>query len=181
MSEDPTGLTPDTPAEQPQVEQPQPVTGRPPRARARLPWLLAGVAGLVAICAVTALVVVLAARLGLPNRYQLTIFLRVNATADQKAQVQAALPRLHPIDTVRLKTRDQAWQEFQKLARDTNHPELLNGSSAADMPESFIFTISEPWIDCGKMQPVQYLPGVEDVQIIELAAGRRPAQLLRCP
>jgi cell division protein FtsX len=110
-----------------------------------LAWWIAAAAGAVAIAAVAALVVVLVGRIGLPRyQYQLAVYLRQEATSAQKAEVQSALPRLHPDGTIRFENRDEAYQRLKKAFKDTD----LEPKSADAVPESFNSTTTGPWFDC---------------------------------
>src|SRR6266550_3636584 len=91
----------------------------PPARRPR--WILpVVVVAAVLVGAITATTVILISGwLGEPRyRFNVLVFLTVDATADQKTAVQSALPALHPVDGVRFEDRDQAWKKFQADFKD---------------------------------------------------------------
>jgi cell division protein FtsX len=156
---------------------PSPVDHPSTPARSRLAWWIAAGAGVVAIASVAALVVVLVGRIGLPRyQYQLAVYLHREATSAQKADVQSALPTLHPDGAIRFENRDEAYQRLKKEFKDT----AFEPKSADDVPESFNFTTTGPWFDCRTLSPIRKLPGVGPVTVIQLGAGSRPAMPLNC-
>ncbi|GAA2881623.1 hypothetical protein Acy02nite_16450 [Actinoplanes cyaneus] len=106
---------------------------------------------------------------GLPGQpvhhYSVNIYLKSDATADQKAAVEAALPAFEPVGEVQFENRDQAWARFQELFKD--RPEYLEGARKESLPESFKLETKGRLFDCAGYTKVRHLPGVDKIQVIQ--------------
>lgn len=101
--------------------------------------------------------------------YTVYVYLEVDATADQKAAIEAALPSFNPMGDVEFENREEAWRELQERAKD--FPDLLQGVNAENMPESFHFEPKDLVSDCTGYAKVTHMPGVKLVQVIQQHAG----------
>ncbi|MGI5212725.1 permease-like cell division protein FtsX [Plantactinospora sp. CA-290183] len=163
-----------------------PPPGAADRSAAWRPWILlaavAVLAMLVGAGAATAVVLAFAPD-GPPRpqqRYETRVTLTMDATAEQKAAVEAALTARYPADGVRLESRAETWERFREVFKDD--PELLDRVRPDDLPESFLVRSGGRVFDCAGLAPVERLPGVDQIRVRQLAAGGLPdADLLGCP
>ena len=134
--------------------------------------MLVGVGGTAAVLAVSD-------RFGPPrHEYRVAVFLDHEITADQKAAVETALARLHPVDGVTFESREQAWAKFQEMFKD--RPELINSTKPQDLPESFHLTTTGTEFDCAALAPVRALPGVNEISVVQPAKDGRPGAVIDC-
>jgi cell division protein FtsX len=148
------------------------------RRRLILLVVVAGAAMLVGVIAATA-VFLFSGEDGPLNRYQVTVFLDHDITAEQKGAVESALADLHPVDGVRFETRDQAWEKFREMFKD--QPELIERVEAEHLPESFGLATTGEVFDCAALASVRQLPGVADTTVVQVPAGGRPGAVIQCP
>ena len=146
---------------------PGPEAAAPEQARPRRA-LLAAVAVLAMLIGAGAATAVFLA-IGSPgrseHRFAVRVFLDTDATADQKAAVEAALPAFEPSGDVTFVSREAAWQKFQDVMKD--RPDVLKVAKKQDLPESFDFETTGRSFDCAEYASVRQMPGVDRVQVIQ--------------
>jgi cell division protein FtsX len=103
--------------------------------------------------------------LGPAHRFAVNLYLKRDATADQKAAIEAALPAFKPVGEVKFENREEAWRKFQDMAKD--RPDVLRVAKKEDMPESFRFETKGRLFDCTGYAKVRHMPGVDNVQVIQ--------------
>jgi cell division transport system permease protein len=114
------------------------------------------------------------------QRYEVRVSLNVAATAEQKAAVESDLSARYPTGTVRLESREEAYENFKEVYKDA--PDLVRTVAPSSLPESFLVTTTANAFDCAVLSPVERMDGVEDVRVRRLADGGRPdAAILGCP
>jgi hypothetical protein len=149
-------------------------------------WVVLVVAAVAAMlagaCAATA-VTVLVVRDEPPqetHRYEVRVALEAEATAEQKLAVQAALTSTYPAGTVRLETREEAFERFKE--RFKGQPEEIAGIPLEAMAESFVTATTAQAFDCSALSPVEPMEGVDIVHVRRLASPGQPeAAVLDCP
>ncbi|MGN9913886.1 permease-like cell division protein FtsX [Phytohabitans sp. LJ34] len=171
----------DTPAAA--VPPPTPADRSAPRPRR---VLLAALAVAALLCgaglasAVTFLVMRDDAGPGPAREHEVRVFLDVDATAEQKAAVESALSSRYPGGTIRVETREQAYQRFKELYKD--EPDLVEKVRPDSFPESLLVTTTAKVFDCAGLAAVAEMDGVGSATVWQLAAGERPrAMILDCP
>ncbi|WP_436533936.1 permease-like cell division protein FtsX [Actinoplanes sp. HUAS TT8] len=106
---------------------------------------------------------------GLPGQpvhtFAVYVYLETDATAEQKAAVQAALPAFDPTGEVKFTSREEAWKHFQELGK--SNPEILQGAKMEYLPESFGLETKGRLFDCAGYTKVRHMPGVNKVQVIQ--------------
>jgi cell division protein FtsX len=163
----------------PAADEPPGAAGLPARHRPWLGLVLVGVAGVLIGAAIAATVFLLAGPERAPqNRYEVTVFLGRDVTAEQKAAIGSKLPALHPVDGVRFEDHEQAWKKFQEMFKDD--PELVQGASAAALPESFRLATKGTTFDCAALAPVRRLAGAEKITVVQRPSGDRPGAIVGC-
>ncbi|HCT75522.1 MAG TPA: hypothetical protein DGG94_19390 [Micromonosporaceae bacterium] len=96
-----------------------------------------------------------------PQPVDVSVFLQMTATDQQKQSIEAAIRALPGVSDVRFETRDEAYTEFKKLFQDS--PDLVNSVRPQDMPESFRFRLAD-WASVDKAkESISSLPGVDKV------------------
>lgn len=97
-----------------------------------------------------------------PQPVDVSVFLQMTATDQQKQSIEAAIRALPGVSDVRFETRDEAYLEFKKLFKDS--PDLVNSVRPQDMPESFRFRLADQasTVDKAK-ESLSSLPGVDKV------------------
>ncbi len=111
------------------------------------------------------------------HEYAVSVFLKLDATAEQKAAVEEALSDVDDVDTVRFESREQAWKEFQEMAKDRQ--DLLAGGSAS-LPESFRLDIVAAAFDCESLDVLLSLPVVERVIVVQRPEDDEPGAKINC-
>jgi len=157
--------------------------GAPPTDPAPAPrrsWVvLAVVAALLVGALLSAAVMLVLDRYGEPeNRYQISVFLERDATAEQRSGVASALQALESVDGVRFESREQAFQNLKGLYEET--PELIKDFRADQMPESFRLTTTGDVFDCAPIARVRELPGVDEIMVIQVPADGQPGAKIGC-
>lgn len=99
-------------------------------------------------------------------QYNVSVFLEPDATAEQKAAIEAALPTFAPSGAVTFETRDQAWANLQEMAKTV--PEILQSATKESLPESFRLKTEGAEFDCAGVRAVRDLPGVSDILVAQL-------------
>ncbi|OLF08895.1 permease-like cell division protein FtsX [Actinophytocola xanthii] len=97
------------------------------------------------------------------REYVVTAYLRVDATEEQKAEVQAAMTGLKPAGEIEFENRDEAWRKFQEYFKD--QPELLATGRREAMPESFRLTTADTAFTCSLLDPIRDLDGVDELHV----------------
>jgi cell division protein FtsX len=167
-------------------------TAVPPRAPAArsTPWLnwvvLLAVAVAAMLCgagAATAVTVLVLRNDQAPqtHRYEVRALLEADATTEEKAAVESTLSTLYPGGTIRVESRDEAYQRFREVFKDD--AELLNTVQPSDLSESLLLTTeAKTPFDCAALSPVERTDGVDAVRVRQLGAGGRPtAIVMDCP
>jgi len=152
----------------------------PPAVRQGRSWVrlcLAVAAGLL-IGAVAATAVVLVVNRPPENEYAVTVFLMVNASAEQKAAIESALHGLHPVDGIQFEDHAQAYQHFKELFKD--HPDFIARTSANALPESYRLRTRGRVFDCAAVAPVRHLLGVDEIHVIQEPVGGHPGAAVAC-
>ncbi|WP_027344935.1 permease-like cell division protein FtsX [Hamadaea tsunoensis] len=143
---------------------PEPAEQPSPRGRLRIA-AVAVVAMLVGAAAATGIL----SLTGLPgqpvHRFSVFVYLTHDVTADQKASIRAALPSFDPTGDITFVSRDDAWRIFQERAKD--FPDLLKGTTADSLPESFTLQTKGRLFDCTGYAKVRHLPGVDRIQVLQ--------------
>jgi cell division protein FtsX len=113
-----------------------------------------------------------------PNRYTIRVFLTQDVTAEQKADVERVLASMRPVDGVSFESREQAYENFKSLYKD--NPGIADTVRPDSLPESFLITTAGEAFACERLAPLRTLAGVEEIQVIQLPAKRRPGAIIRC-
>jgi hypothetical protein len=112
-------------------------------ARRRMWWLASGsVVVLAAIGAGAATLLGAFTGPSEPPGLPTIVFLRLDATEQQKATIGTYLHTLHIIGDIGFETRDQAYQQFMIEFRDCTT--LTKDTKPRDLPESFRFVLADP-------------------------------------
>jgi len=160
----------DQPAGQPAADggeiaaTPVDLAARPARRR----WLpIVAIALVAAVIGAGATVGVLAGtgRLSRTSQYSVSVYLKHDVTADQKAAIEAALSAFHPSGTVTFESRAEAWKKFQEMT--ANLPTGPSTVTADAMPESFRLATKGRWFDCDGVRAVRSLPGVDEIAVFQ--------------
>ncbi|WP_200210672.1 permease-like cell division protein FtsX [Micromonospora coerulea] len=163
--------------EQPPIGTPAAGTEPPtPRPRWRLLLVVAAVAMLVGALAATTVVLVIGR--GDQHQYAVNVFLNKDVTAEQKAAIESALDALEPVESIRFESREQAWQHFKEMFKDS--PDMIAQASADAMPESFRLTTKGREFDCARLVPIRRLPGVDEIQVIQRPTKGKPGAAVGC-
>ena len=99
------------------------------------------------------------------SQYNVSVYLRHDVTADQKAAIEAALSEFHPSGGVTFESREEAWKNWQEMSKDL--PEDLGTVTADTLPESFRFGTKGRWFDCDGVRAVRDLPGVDEIVVVQ--------------
>jgi cell division protein FtsX len=99
------------------------------------------------------------------HRFGITIFLRSNVTAEQKAAIETALPAFKPSGDITFENRDEAWRRLQEIFKDS--PDILRGVKPGSMPESYNLETTGHLFDCTGYRKVIHLPGVDEVVVFQ--------------
>jgi len=145
--------------------------GAPIAKPVRYGWLrMAAVAAISAVIgAGAAFGIIMSTGAGRPTlQYNVSVFLEHDVTAEQKAAIEAALPKFKPSSDVTFETREQAWQNLQEMAKTV--PEVLQSTNKESLPESFRFKTEGHEFDCGGVLAVRDLPGVDEILVVQLPA-----------
>jgi cell division protein FtsX len=164
------------------LAQPTPPSSLPDRSarRRRVVLMVATAAAAMLVGAVTATAAILLLDEGPPqHRYDVSVFLDHDISAEQRDAVESALAALHPVDGIRFESREQAYQRFQDMFRD--EPELTESTEPEDMPESFRLTTTGEVFDCAALRSVRQLPGVAETVVVQVPADERPGAAVHCP
>jgi cell division protein FtsX len=113
------------------------------------------------------------------HRYDVTVFLKRDATAEQKTAIESALHTLHPDGAIDLETRDEAYARFKEIFKDA--PDLVQSTKAESLPESYRLVVRANAFPCPPVQTIDKLPGVDDIQIVQPAtAAGQPGMEILC-
>jgi cell division protein FtsX len=113
------------------------------------------------------------------HRYDVSVFLDHDITAEQRDALEPALAALRPVDGIRFESQEQAYQNFRELFRD--QPELIESIEPDTLPESFRLTTTGEVFDCAALRSVRELPGVAEITVVQLPVGDRPGAAVHCP
>jgi cell division protein FtsX len=115
--------------------------------------------------------------------YNVAIFLRADVTVAQREALKAALDGVDVPGGVRYESREEAYENFKELYKD--EPELVESVRPDTLPESFRFetTGTNKNFDCGLLDPVKDLPGIDDISVTRFSKDDResPMRQLSCP
>src|SRR5437762_5423188 len=75
-----------------------------------------------------------------PPPVNVTVFLTMEATEQDKHAVETAIRALPGVMDVTFETREEAYQKFKEQFKD--HPDLVNSARPEAMPESWRFRIA---------------------------------------
>ncbi|MEU7822502.1 permease-like cell division protein FtsX [Catellatospora sp. NPDC049133] len=166
----------------PSVDSPPPAepadpTGEPPRRRG---WFLpVVVVASVLVGALVATAVIVFTGWNEPeHRYQVSVYLERDITAQQRETVQSALAGLDPVEAVRYESGEQSFQNFKDQFKDA--PDLLETITADDLPGSLLADFAAPEFDCAMLEPVKELAGVDTVVVLQLPEGDGPRARVSC-
>ena len=98
-------------------------------------------------------------------RYAVSVYFKADATAGQKAAVEAALRAFKATGEVKFVDREQAWKTFQKTFK--TEPKILKYGNKEDLPESFNLETKGHFFDCAGYAKVRHMPGVDSIQVIQ--------------
>lgn len=147
-------------------DAPAAVTAEKTARTGRLPLVAVGVISMLAGAAAATGVLLVTGLPGQPvHSFSVNVYLDNEVTADQRAAIEAALPAFDPVGEVKFETREQAWENFQRMTKD--YPEVLRDSKMEYMPESFRFETRGRLFDCTGFTKVRHMPGVEKIQVIQ--------------
>lgn len=152
-----------------------------PAKRSRLPLVIGAVAVvslLVGSGAAVSAMYLLGWRPVPSQDYAVLVHLKTDATAEQKAVVESALARLPNAGAVDFTDRKEAWAEMQKMWKD--QPDFLDRVSPEAAPESFDVEIDTDAFTCDGITPIRDFPGVDQVQVAQLAVGSKPPAKIFC-
>ena len=131
-------------------------------SRRRMWWVAAGLAVVLAAAGVGT-----AWLLGVFPRHDddvpVAVFLRQQATPDQKAAIEAYLHRLDVVGAVRFETHQEAYDNYRRMF--TGMPGVLANVMADDLPESYRAVLDDPDDAPGAKAHLQALAGVEQVVV----------------
>jgi cell division transport system permease protein len=134
--------------------------------RSRFPLLAVAVFSTLLGAAAATGVFLVAGLPGQPtHRYTVNIFLESEVTPPQKAAIEAAIPAFEPSGQVRFETREEAWRNFQDMAKD--RPDVLRETKMEYMPESFNLETEGRLFDCTGYAKVRHMPGVDRLQVVQ--------------
>jgi cell division protein FtsX len=128
--------------------------------------------------AVAATTVVLVVSRGDQHEYAISVFLTRDVTAEQKTAIESALHALQPVEAIKFESREQAWQHFKEMFKDS--PDMIAQASADAMPESFRLTTKGREFDCARLIPIRRLPGVDEIQVIQRPIKGKPGAVVGC-
>jgi cell division transport system permease protein len=149
--------------------------GAPPVRRGWMRTVAVAVVSAV-IGAGVAVGIILGTGAGRPTlQYNVSVFLDHDATAEQKAAIEAELPTFAPSTAVTFETREQAWQNVQEMAKAV--PEILESATKDSLPESFRFRTEGYEFDCGGVRAVRDLPGVAEITVAQLPGNGYGAKI----
>jgi cell division protein FtsX len=164
----------------PPAASPPPAPSAPPARRRRRIVLVTAAVVVVLVGAIAVAAIVTFGRDREPrHRYEVTVFLEADVTAEQKAAVEPALRALHPVDGVRFESREQAWARFRERFKDK--PDLVASTKAESMPQSFRLATTGRVFDCAALAPVRQLPGVNQIVVVQVPAKDSPGATVECP
>ncbi|MEU4623610.1 permease-like cell division protein FtsX [Actinoplanes sp. NPDC023801] len=161
--------TPDSP------QTPAPAAGRPAWRRRIVPAATVVLAMLIGAAAAFGIFQVV----GFPgrpeHRFTVNIYFDAEATAEQKAAVEAKLPLFEPVGEVTFESKDEAFREYQELRKiNPNVPEVTD---AATLPDSFRMETEGYLFDCTGYTEVRHMPGVRKVQVLQDLVNDYAAQI----
>jgi cell division transport system permease protein len=76
------------------------------------------------------------------QRVEVSIFLKVDVTDDQRNNLDSALKASPLVKTVEHETKDQAWERFKTQFKDA--PDLVSATKPESLPESFRIKLKDP-------------------------------------
>ncbi|AEV86077.1 hypothetical protein ACWT_5060 [Actinoplanes sp. SE50] len=168
MSDD-AGVTAE--ATEPTVEPATPGTPETPEAPDRT-WIRQSlVAGAIVVSILLGAAVATGVWLvrGLPGQpvqhFSVSVYLKDDVTAEQKAAIEAALPAFQPVGPITFIDRDKAWRHAKELFKDD--PDFLDSVNPDVMPQSFSLETKGRLFDCTGYATVRHLPGVQKVQVVQ--------------
>lgn len=116
---------------------------------------------------------------GLPGQpvhdYGVNIYFLSEATAEQKAAVEAKLPTFEPVGEVTFETKDAAFERYEKLRKDV--PSLPEVEKDV-LPESFQMWTKGFSFDCAGYAAVRHMPGVREVQVAQRSVNGYGASII---
>jgi cell division transport system permease protein len=114
------------------------------------------------------------------HRYEVTVYLSHEVTAEQRAAIESALAGLHPIEGVRFESREQAYENFKRIFKDS--PDLVDSVKPDTLPESYHLSTRGKEFDCAALAPVRSRPGIDEIMVMQVPDGKdRPAAQVHCP
>ena len=158
---------------------PEPVPA--PRPRRRWVLVLAVAVALAVGAGVATAVLLVTGRLGsATHRYEVTVYLAHDVTTEQRAAIESALAGLHPIEGVRFESREQAYENFKRIFKDS--PDLVESTKPDTLPESYHLSTRGKEFDCAALAPVRSRPGIDEIMVMQAPDGKgRPAAQVQCP
>ena len=116
-----------------------------------------------------------------PQReFNVSVFLKENATQEQKETVQAALKKLPIKGDVHLQSRAEAYAEMKDTYARAGQP-LPDYVTEGNLPESYRVTSTGREFDCAPITPLKENTGVNRVLVVMTAAGEgKPGAEIGC-
>jgi cell division transport system permease protein len=99
------------------------------------------------------------------HQFTVTILLENDATPEQKAAIEAALPAFKAKGAITFTNRDEAWREMQEMMKD--RPDFLESTGKDAMPESFNLETEGRLFDCTGYTTVRHMAGVDEIQVVQ--------------
>jgi hypothetical protein len=147
-------------------EAAEPTPAKPSAWRRRSLLAVGALCAMVIGAAAATGVLLLTGPPGLPmHHFTVNVYLDKEATADQKAAIEAALPAFEPTGEIEFKDRAYAWKHFQEMMKD--QPDMLEDVQESNMPESFGLETKGRLFDCTGYTRVRHLPGVKQIQVVQ--------------
>ena len=137
-----------------------------PRKR---PWLLVVVATLsiiVGAAGATGILYASGSAGQATHRYSVDVYLKHDATAQQKPAIEAAIAAVGPASNVHFVTHAEAFATMQDMAASAQTA-LPADMTPENMPELYQFETTGRAFDCSPMVALLHVPGVDQIQVLQ--------------
>lgn len=96
------------------------------------------------------------------GKVEMSVFLRDEVTPEQQEQLQADLEGMPEVDTLFYESKEEAFQEYQRMFEDS--PAITENVDPNALPASFRVKLTDPNLAEAVAARVQGQPGVDEVQ-----------------
>ncbi len=96
------------------------------------------------------------------GKVEVSVFLRDDITQDQQRAIEARLTSLPEVERVVFETKEQAWQNFKDMFRDT--PDIVENVGPEALPASYRVKLKDPKRFEVVREALQGYPGVEEIR-----------------